>query len=59
MDICEVIATISTLDDDGSYINEVADEYREGADMRTLIPLLTHDDSYFVEVGSVDRFGGC
>ena len=54
MDIHEVIARICDAKEETlrQSMNPVADLYREGADLRTLIPLLIHSDSRVVECGA-------
>lgn len=54
MDVADVIRTLVESDERsvGKYVNKVADEFRRGADLRDLLPLITHSDARFVSVGA-------
>jgi hypothetical protein len=67
IDIDDAVARICAADVEtlkGMSMNRVADWYRAGGDLRTLIPLLTHSNSQVVECGAwiasevVDRHRG-
>lgn len=50
----EVIFRVVEADEDtiGKFANQAADSYRQGADLRTLVPLLEHSDSRLVSVAA-------
>lgn len=54
IDIHNLIEVISRSDDDGAsdFVNRLADSYRDGGDLRDLIPLLESADSRLAWVGA-------
>ena len=54
LNIQELILQLQEVNDDivGKLINQAADSYRQGSDLRTLVPLLVSTDSKLVSAGT-------
>jgi hypothetical protein len=54
MNADELVSRLRSADEDtvGKIVNQVADSYRRGADLRSLIPLLEHSDPRIVSIAT-------
>ena len=54
MNVDEMISRLKAVDERsvGKFVNQVADSYRQGASLRSLIPLLEHTDTRLVAVAT-------